>query len=149
MDFCLKPIGVIRSPYRNVSECPFQGRFSKEDFIIELYPEYEEGLKDIDTCSHLIVLYWLHKADRERLIALPPFDRKEHGVFATRSPHRPNPIGFSVVELLKVDGRRLFVRGFDALDGTPVVDIKPYSSKIDCVENARIGWFEGVKMDEI
>ena len=140
----LKQIGVIRSPFKSPSECPFQGRFSQERFTIELFPEYEEGLKDIETCTHLIVLYWLDRANRDRLIAIPPFDKREHGVFATRSPHRPNPIGFSVVKLLEVRGRELVVEGLDAVDGTPVVDIKPYSSKIDCVENARIGWFEEV-----
>ncbi|MDI3502212.1 MAG: tRNA (adenine37-N6)-methyltransferase [Archaeoglobi archaeon] len=145
MEFSVKPIGVIRSPYKEKSDAPHQGRFSKEIFEIEVFPEFEEGLKDVETCSHLIVLYWLHKADRNKLIAIPPHDKREHGVFATRSPHRPNPIGFAVVELVERDGRILKVRGLDALDGTPVIDIKPYSSAVDCVENAKIGWFEEVK----
>ncbi|PLV58777.1 tRNA (N6-threonylcarbamoyladenosine(37)-N6)-methyltransferase TrmO [Thermotoga sp. KOL6] len=145
MFFYVKPIGVIRSPYKDVSECPFQGRFSQETFVLEIFPEYEKGLKDIETCSHLIVLYWLDRARRDSLIAVPPHDRKEHGVFSTRSPHRPNPIGFAVVEILEVKGRNLLVKGLDAIDGTPILDIKPYSSKIDCVEEAKIGWFEKAK----
>jgi len=147
MQFSIKPIGVIRSPYKDMDQAPHQGRFSKEIAEIEIFPEFEEGLKDIETCSHLIVLYWLDRARRDTLTAVPPHDGKEHGVFATRSPHRPNPIGFAVVELLERRGRVLRVKGLDALDKTPVIDIKPYSSEIDCIENARIGWFEEVKKE--
>jgi formylmethanofuran dehydrogenase subunit E len=138
----LRQVGVIRSPYKNFSKAPHQGRFSKETVEIEIFPEFEDGLKDIETCTHLIVLYWLDRANRDALLVVPPHDSREHGVFATRSPHRPNPIGFAVVELLERDGRVLKVKGLDALDGTPVVDIKPYSSTIDSVGNAKIGWFE-------
>lgn len=145
MQFSIKPIGVIRSPYKDMDQAPHQGRFSKEIFEIEIFPEFEEGLKDIETCTHLIILYWLHKAERDKLLAKPPHDNRIHGVFATRSPHRPNPIGFAVVELIERKGRILRVRGLDAINGTPVVDIKPYSSEIDCVKNAKIGWFEEVK----
>ncbi|ACS90911.1 MAG TPA: tRNA (N6-threonylcarbamoyladenosine(37)-N6)-methyltransferase TrmO [Thermococcaceae archaeon] len=144
MELNLRPIGVIRSPYKSPLECPSQGRLSEEIFIVEVFPEFEGGLKDVETCTHLILLYWLDKARRDVLTAMPPHDKKEHGVFATRSPHRPNPIGFAVVELIERRGRKLIVKGLDALDGTPVIDIKPYSSAIDCVENAKIGWFEEV-----
>ncbi|MET1123873.1 MAG: tRNA (N6-threonylcarbamoyladenosine(37)-N6)-methyltransferase TrmO [Archaeoglobaceae archaeon] len=140
--FDVKPIGIIKSPYKSPSEAPRQGRFSKEIVEIEIFPEFEDGLRDIETCSHLIVLYWLHLAERDKLIVVPPHDTREHGVFATRSPSRPNPIGFAVVELLDRNGRVLKVRGLDAIDGTPVVDIKPYSSEIDSIGNAKIGWFE-------
>lgn len=140
MEFLVKSIGVIRSPYRGMDQAPHQGRFSKEIIEIEVLPEFEEGLKDIETCTHLIVLYWLDRAKRNMLTAIPPHDKVEHGVFATRSPHRPNPVGFSVVELIERKGRILKVKGLDAIDGTPVVDIKPYSSEIDSVENAEIGW---------
>ncbi|KUK05127.1 tRNA (N6-threonylcarbamoyladenosine(37)-N6)-methyltransferase TrmO [Methermicoccus shengliensis] len=143
----IEPVGIIRSPYKSFDEAPHQGRFSKEIYEIEIFPEFEAGLEDIETCTHLIVLYWLDRAKRDTLIAVPPHDKKEHGVFATRSLHRPNPIGFAVVELLERNGRVLKVEGLDALDGTPVVDIKPYSSQLDCVENAKIGWFEEVKKE--
>jgi len=145
MQFSVKPIGVIKSPYKEISEAPSQGKYSRELSQIEIFPEFEEGLKDIESCSHLIILYWLDRAKRDILVARPPHDSREHGVFATRSPHRPNPIAFSVVELLKREGRILTVRGLDALDGTPVIDIKPYFSEIDSVKDAKIGWFDETK----
>lgn len=138
----IEPIGVVHSPYRDESQAPHQGRFSGDVCEIEIFSEFEDGLKDVETCTHLIVLYWLDRARRNTLLVVPPHDTREHGVFATRSPHRPNPIGFAVVELLERIGRTLKVRGLDALDGTPVVDIKPYSSAIDSIGNARIRWFE-------
>ena len=133
MEFNVKPIGLIRSPYKDLEEAPRQGRFSKEICEIEVFPEFEEGLKGIEERSHLIVLYWLDRAERDKLLARPPHENRIYGVFATRSPHRPNPIGFAVVELLERSGRLLKVRGLDAIDGTPVVDIKPYFPEIDCV----------------
>ena len=142
MQFSVKPIGLIRSTYSEKDQAPHQGRFSKEIAEIEVFPEFEDGLKDIESCTHLIVLYWLDRAKRDVLLTTPPHDTRVHGVFATRSPHRPNPIGFAVVELLERKGRILKVKGLDALNGTPVVDIKPYSSAIDSVSDARIGWFE-------
>jgi len=144
MDGCeIKEIGVIRTPYKNKDEAPHQGRYSEEVCEIEIFEDYAEGLKDIETCTHLILLYWLDRARRDTLIAIPPHNNREHGVFATRSPNRPNPIGFCVVELLERNGNILKVKGVDAVDSTPLIDIKPYSSAIDCVKNARIGWFEG------
>ena len=129
----LVPIGVIHSPYRVKGDAPHQGRLSPTISEIEIFPEFAEGLKDIAERPHLIILYWLDRADRGTLSATPPHSKKEHGVFATRSPDRPNPIGLAVVDLLGVDGARLIVRGLDAFDGTPVLDIKPYSAEIDCV----------------
>jgi formylmethanofuran dehydrogenase subunit E len=101
---------------------------------IEIFPEYADGLKDVAERPHLIILYWFDRADRGTLTATPPHSKKENGVFATRSPDRPNPIGFAVIDLLCIDGTRLIVRGLDAFDGTPVLDIKPYSPEIDCVK---------------
>ncbi|RLI76975.1 tRNA (N6-threonylcarbamoyladenosine(37)-N6)-methyltransferase TrmO [Archaeoglobales archaeon] len=143
--FEIKPIGVIRTPYKDKSKAPHQGCFSKDICEIEVFREYEEGLKDIEACTHLIILYWLDRAKRDALIAIPPHDGKKHGVFATRSPNRPNPIAFAVVELVERDANVLRVRGIDALNKTPLIDIKPYSSEIDAVSNARIGWFEEAK----
>ncbi|VVB71661.1 S-adenosyl-L-methionine-binding protein [uncultured archaeon] len=136
----LWPIGVIHTPYRKREDIPRQGRLSSEICEIELFPEYSPGLKDIELCTHLFVLFWLHKADRNRLSATPPHDGREHGVFATRSPSRPNLIALDIVKLLGVHERRLKVSGMDALDGSVLLDIKPYSAEIDCIPEARIAW---------
>ncbi len=130
------PIGVIRSPYKRREEAPRQGRLVAATSEIHLFDGYVPGLQGVERCSHLIVLYWLDRADRRTLFATPPGETGERGVFATRSPNRPNPIGFAVVDLLRRDGPVLTVRGLDALDGTPVLDIKPYSAAIDCVPDA-------------
>ncbi len=138
----LKQIGIIKSPYKALSEAPHQGRHSDEVFELHVFDEYVEGLQDVELCTHLIVLYWLHKARRDVLIVKPPHDDKLHGVFSTRSPSRPNPIGFAVVELLERRGNVLVVKGLDAIDGTPLIDIKPYSTELDCVKDAKIGWLK-------
>jgi len=130
----LKPIGVIRSPYLQRRDAPRQGRFSDMESTIEVYPAYAEGLQDVELHPHFIVLYWLDRSDRDTLRATPPGTRTEHGVFATRSPDRPNPIGFAVVDLIHSDGTRLVDRGLDALDGTPLLDLKPFSAGTDCVK---------------
>lgn len=130
----LVSIGVIHSPYQVKGDAPRQGRLSPATSEIEIFPEYAEGLKDIVERPHLIIMYWLDRAERGTLTAIPPYSKEEHGVFATRSPDRPNPIGFAVTDLLGIDGTRLTVRGLDALDGTPVLDIKPYSPEIDCIK---------------
>jgi len=108
---------------------------------IEVLPEYREGLKDIDGFSHLILIYHLHLSKRAALEVIPFLDDKPHGIFATRSPKRPNPIGFSVVWLLKVEGCRLFIAGVNMVDGTPVLDIKPYVPEFEAYRADRIGWF--------
>ena len=136
----LIPMGVIHTPYKRREDIPRQGRLSQEICQIEVFPEYEEGLKDIDQCTHLFVLFWLHLGDRKRLLATPPTSNREHGVFATRSPNRPNPIAIDIVQLLKVEGNRLTVKGMDALDGSVLLDIKPYFSDMDSVADAKVGW---------
>ena len=142
MEFKLKPIGIIHTPYKSMVEARYQGKIAKDVCLIEVYKEYEDGLKDVEDCSHLILLYWLHKARRDTLLAQPPHNHKIHGVFATRSPHRPNPIGFCIVELLERKKNILKVKGLDAIDGTPLLDIKPYSPKFDYVPNAKVEWLE-------
>ena len=134
----LKPIGMIHSPYKDRKECPPQGR--EEICEIEVFEEYAQGLKDIDGFSHLILLYWLHSAKGYSLLLKTPWDSERHGVFATRSPNRPNPIGFSVVELIEINANKLKVKGLDALERTPLIDIKPYLPEIDSKTNVRIGW---------
>jgi len=138
--FTARPIGFIHSPYRETSAIP-KGLGARHDAegAIELLREYEPGLADIDGFSHLYVLWEFDRAGAFDLIAHPPSDDRPHGVFSTRSPRRPNPIGLTVVELLRREGSRLHVRGVDMLDGTPVLDIKPYLSSIPA-ENIRRGW---------
>ncbi len=136
----LKPIGIIHSPYKEKKECPPQGK--KEVCWVEIFEPYAEGLKDIEGFSHLILLYWFHCSENYSLLVKTPWDTKPHGVFATRSPNRPNALGFSVVELIERDGNKLKVKGLDALEGTPLIDIKPYLPEIDAKAKARIGWIK-------
>ena len=141
--FSFEPIGHVRSPYQTVQQVP-KGLGAKHDAegVLEILPQFEPGLTDIEGFSHLIVLWVfdrLPSEDRLELIGTPPSDNRPHGVFATRSPRRPNPIGFTVVELLRREGRSLGVRGIDMLDGTPILDIKPYLSNIPS-EKLRRGW---------
>ncbi|ODS36091.1 tRNA-Thr(GGU) m(6)t(6)A37 methyltransferase TsaA [Candidatus Altiarchaeales archaeon WOR_SM1_SCG] len=126
----LEPIGVIHSPYKNIEDAPRQGK-TEDTSRIEIFETYKEGLKDVKAWKHLIILYWLGKAKRDTLLTLSPFDSKIHGVFAVRSPHRPNPIGLAVVDLIDIKDNILEVSGMDAVDGTEVIDIKPYYAKID------------------
>lgn len=128
------PIGIIHSPFHERGDAPRQGRFSDALITLEILPEFSEGLQDVEKHPHLIILYWLDRSDRTALKATPPHTGIEHGVFATRSPDRPNPIGIGVVDFIRREENRLFVRGLDALDGTPVLDIKPYSADLDAVK---------------
>ena len=140
--FTLRPIGVVGSPYRETSEIP-KGIGAKHDVegVLDIDPQLAPGLQDIEGFSHLYVLWIFDRADGSELIAHPPSDDRPHGVFATRSPQRPNPIGLTVVELLRRDGNRLHVRGLDMLDGTPIVDVKPYLSSVP-PERLRRGWLD-------
>jgi tRNA-Thr(GGU) m(6)t(6)A37 methyltransferase TsaA len=138
--FSSRPIGSIQSPYQVTKEIP-KGPGAKHDAegVLEIFPEFEAGLKDIEGFSHLFVLWEFHQSDGFELVGTPPIDNRPHGVFATRSPRRPNPIGLTVVELLRRDGRMLHVRGVDMLNDTPILDIKPYLSSI-ASEKLRRGW---------
>jgi tRNA (adenine37-N6)-methyltransferase len=138
--FTPQPIAFIHSPYRETSEIPRGlGARHLAEGSIELLREFEPGLADIEGFSHLFILWHFDRVQDFSLTAHPPADNRDHGVFATRSPRRPNPIGLTVVELLGRDGATLHVRGLDMLDGTPVLDIKPYLSSIP-IENIRRGW---------
>jgi len=138
--FSPRLIGRVKSPYRETREIP-KGLGAKHEAegVLEILPEFEAGLADIEGFSHLFVLWIFDRAEGFDLLASPPSDNRTHGVFATRSPRRPNPIGLSVVELLRRDGRLLHVRGLDMLDGTPILDIKPYLSSVPA-EKLRRGW---------
>lgn len=130
----LKAIGIIHSPYKEAGDAPRQGHLSEETFEIEIYPEFLAGLKDIEKLSHLVVMYWGNQSKRDTLQTKTPHGPEIKGVFACRSPNRPNPVALCVVKLLKIEESRLFVSGLDALDGSPLVDIKPYSNEIDSVD---------------
>lgn len=138
-----RPIGVIHTPYATPQGTPIQPVAAASNAgIVEVFAQYAEGLHDIDGFSHIILLFHLHKAKQGALKVVPFLDDSEHGVFATRSPSRPNAIGFSVVELVKVEGNRLFVSGVDILDGTPLLDIKPFVPAFDVREATKTGWFQ-------
>jgi len=136
----LHPIGTVRSPFTESSQIP-KGPGARHDAegVLEIRPELEAGLADIEGFSHLYILWIFDRVDGHDLTARPPTDNRPHGVFATRSPRRPNPIGLTVVQLLSRDGSRLRVRGVDMLDGSPIVDIKPYLSSVPASEIRR-GW---------
>jgi tRNA-Thr(GGU) m(6)t(6)A37 methyltransferase TsaA len=127
----LKPIGIIHSPYQSRREAPRQGYGREEICQVELFQEFEEGLKDIERFSHIILIYWFHKSKGYSLTVTPSWDSKPHGLFTSRSPDRPCPLGLSVVELVARQGNVLNVKGLDAIDGTPLLDIKPYFPTID------------------
>lgn len=142
---CYTPIGVIRSSNRVAEQTPVQPVYAEESTgQAEILPEYAQGLKDLDGFSHIILIYHLHQAQSACLIVKPFTDVVERGVFSTRHPRRPNPIGFSVVRLLRVEGTTLYLQGVDVLDQTPLLDIKPYIPRFDQVENAKGGWSETV-----
>jgi tRNA-Thr(GGU) m(6)t(6)A37 methyltransferase TsaA len=138
--FTMKPVGVVHSPYGDTAQIPRgPGARHEAEGVLELSPALEPGLTDIEGFSHLYVIWVFDRAAGSELIGTPPTDSRPHGVFATRSPRRPNPIGLTVVRLLRRQGHRLFVRGVDMLDGTPILDIKPYLSSIPEADLRR-GW---------
>jgi formylmethanofuran dehydrogenase subunit E len=131
----LRPIGVISSPFRERGEAPRQGRLAPSESEIRIFPEYGGGLRDLAPHPRLFILYWCDRSRRDILTATPPHEKQEHGVFATRSPERPNPIALCLVDLVAVEGNRLTVRGLDALDGSPLIDIKPFYRDLDCPDD--------------
>jgi tRNA (adenine37-N6)-methyltransferase len=140
--FTSQPIGFVRSPYKNASEVPKGlGAKHEADGVLRILPEFEPGLTDIEGFSHLVVLWEFDRSHGFELLGTPPSDNRQHGVFATRSPRRPNPIGLTNVGLRRREGVELHVRGVDMLDGTPILDIKPYLSGVP-VEKLRRGWLE-------
>ncbi len=138
--FTPRPIGFVISPYKNTTDIP-KGLGAKHDAagVLKILPEFELGLTDIEGFSHLIVLWEFDRSSGFELLGQPPSDNLPHGVFATRSPRRPNPIALTTVELVRREGAELHVLGVDMLDGTPILDIKPYLSSIP-PEKLRRGW---------
>jgi tRNA-Thr(GGU) m(6)t(6)A37 methyltransferase TsaA len=143
--FTVRPIGVISTPWRTIADCPRNGRQPNPapECLVRVLPEFVAGLRSIDGFSHLILLYWMDQARAAELVFTPPFDTQPRGVFTTRAPLRPNPIGLSVVAF---DGfttpDTLKVRYLDCIDGTPLIDIKPYLATTDCEAGASMGWLE-------
>ena len=133
-------IGRIRTPWKERKDCPKNARGSEAVCTIEFDARWAPGLKDAESCSHLVVLYWMDLSPRTLVLQVPAHYGAQHGTFALRSPARPNPIAMSVVKLLKIDGNKLSVVGLDCLDGTPLLDIKPYFASTDCVPEAVVGW---------
>jgi tRNA-Thr(GGU) m(6)t(6)A37 methyltransferase TsaA len=138
-----KPIGIIHSPFVEPIGTPIQPRAAEDvDGTVEIFPEYAEGLKDLENFSHIILIYHFHLSKKSLLKVKPFMDNQIHGVFSTRAPTRPNPIGISVVRLIRIEENILYVRDVDILDGTPILDIKPYVPQFDVRENVKIGWLE-------
>jgi tRNA-Thr(GGU) m(6)t(6)A37 methyltransferase TsaA len=133
-------IGRIRTPWKERKDCPKNARESDAVCTVELDPRWQQGLKDAETCSHLVLLYWMHNSPRDLVLQVPGHYGTQHGTFALRSPARPNPIAMSVVKLLRVADNKLSVVGLDCLDGTPLIDIKPYFASTDSVPEAVVGW---------
>jgi tRNA-Thr(GGU) m(6)t(6)A37 methyltransferase TsaA len=141
-DLTYKPIGVIHSPFKEPKNVPIQAAASRGvEGTIEIYPQYVEGLCDLEGFSHIILIYHFHLVKDCSLMVKPFLDDKLHGIFATRAPARPNKIGLSVVRLIGRENGVLRIQGVDMLDGTPLLDIKPYVPQFDCVEALKIGWF--------
>jgi tRNA (adenine37-N6)-methyltransferase len=140
-----KPIGVIHSEHAIAEETPIQAAYAKGcRGRAEIFPEYEEGLRDLDGFSHIYLIYHFHLSESVKLIVKPFLQDVERGVFATRAPSRPNMIGLSIVELIRREGKVLYLDGVDILDGTPLLDIKPYIARFDCVQTLRNGWQDEV-----
>lgn len=138
-----RPIGYIRTPFSKSDRVPIQATAGMDvEGEVELLHRYGEGLSDLEGFSHIILIYHLHCSDGYSLKLVPHVDREERGLFATRAPRRPNPLGFSVVRLLSVGKGKLRIKGVDMLDKTPLLDIKPYLPHLDCRRGARIGWLE-------
>jgi len=148
------PIGIIHSPHTTPDGMPIQPTGAKGvEGKVEVFEDFAPGLKDLDGFSHIILLYYFHRSEGYELETIPFLDTKPHGVFATRAPKRPNPIGLSIVKLVRIDGRILYIENIDVLDNTPLIDIKPYVPDFDAPPNAqtdvKTGWLENLDKTEI
>jgi tRNA-Thr(GGU) m(6)t(6)A37 methyltransferase TsaA len=146
MRVSFEPIGVIHSPFKRLEDMPIQpcSEASKAG-IVEIFPQYAAGLKDLEGFSHIYLLYHFHKSLGARLLVTPFLDDEPHGIFATRAPRRPNPIGLSLVKIARIDHNLIRVVSLDILDGTPLLDIKPYVPEFEDTRSVRIGWLSPAK----
>jgi len=139
----LVAIGVVHSPYKEAKDIPIQGCFRDEaEAWVELAGKYEAGLKDLDGFSHAILIYYFHLSNQETLLGQPYLEKEKHGIFAIRSPHRPNHLGLSVVKIKRIVNGMLHFTEVDLLDGTPILDIKPYVKYFDSRDNVKSGWLD-------
>ena len=139
----MHPVGIIHSTYKESKEIPIQGRFKDDvEAWVELKDEYVKGLKDLENFSHCILLYYFHKSHKENIEGKPFLEEDKHGIFAIRSPHRPNHIGFSIVKIKGIKGDKLYFTEVDVLDGTPLLDIKPYVKHFDSRDDVVSGWVD-------
>ncbi len=139
----MHPIGVIHSPYQESRRIPIQGTFDdKVEAWLELKDEYVKGLKDLDKFSHAIIIYYFNRSNRVEIEGRPFLEKNKHGIFAIRSPHRPNHIGFSIIKIKSIKANRVYFTEVDVLNGTPLLDIKPYVKYFDSRENVISGWLE-------
>jgi tRNA-Thr(GGU) m(6)t(6)A37 methyltransferase TsaA len=144
MEIVLRPIGVIHSPFDEPTGMPIQTVFAEGAAgVVEVFEDYRAGLADLDGFSHLHLIYFMHRSTGYSLRVVPYLDDVERGLFATRAPRRPNPIGLSVVRLDRVDGTRLYVSELDIVEGTPLLDIKPFNPTVDHRRRCRVGWMAG------
>ncbi len=144
----LKPIGVIRSPFTTPAGTPIQPTFAGgAEGTVEVFEKYAEGLKDLDGFDRIWLIYWFDRVSQVNLLVRPFMDTARRGLFATRAPCRPNPIGLSSVRLLRIEKNILHVADLDILDGTPLLDIKPYAARFDHLPAARSGWLDAVDPD--
>lgn len=145
MELCA--IGHVETPFNRLEDCPRNIRVCDHETWLVLDPAYEPAMRELSDTTHLIVLYWLDKSERSTLRKVTPFDGKERGVFATRSPNRPNPIGHAALPILAIDGLRIKVGPMDCLNGTLLIDIKPYISTTDCYPDAKLDWIDNLAPD--
>lgn len=141
-----RPIGILKTPFDLPADMPIQplsSKGAKGKAIV--FPEFSDGLYDLDGFTHVIVIYYMHRVRRQELIVTPFFDTSPHGVFATRAPVRPNPLGISVLELEKIDGNTLYLLNVDMLNGSPLIDIKPYMPDFDSFPSAKAGWYDKIE----
>jgi tRNA-Thr(GGU) m(6)t(6)A37 methyltransferase TsaA len=144
-DASLYYVGRIHTPWKQRKDCPKNARESEAVCTIEIDERWAPALKDVESCSHLVVLYWMDRSRRDIVLQVPRHYGEQRGTFSLRSPARPNPIAMSVVRLLKIEGNKLSVVGLDCLDGTPLIDLKPYFASTDAVPDAVVGWHKARK----
>jgi tRNA-Thr(GGU) m(6)t(6)A37 methyltransferase TsaA len=143
MSIQLTPIGVIHTPFQTLEEMPIQPTSeASQPGVVEVFPQYAEGLQDLDGFSHIYLIYHLHRVQGVRLQVIPFLDTQPRGLFATRAPCRPNPIGLSLVRLERIEANRLYISRLDVLDQTPLLDIKPYIPAFEPSQDVRVGWVE-------
>ncbi len=146
MKVIYRPIGLIHTPFKSLEQMPIQPTSDASGpGTVEVFPEFAEALKDLEGFSHIYLLYHFHKAGTSRLTVTPFLDSEPHGIFATRAPSRPNPLGISLVKLVRIESNHLYVEHVDVLDETPLLDIKPYVPQFEDLDDVRIGWLEHVR----